>query len=240
MHKGFWLRFLGLPEVKRLLSAEHFSVDGTLLKAWASMKSFRPKNASGEGPGSGPGEPPPGRNREIDFRKTKRSNATHASTTDKDARLYPQRRRPGEVVLAYLGHTLMENCNGLVAAAEADLGEAERAGECEAAAAFSQRLPKGATLGADKGYDAEAFVEGLKARGIAPHIAINGTVSKNGVARKTAVPSEVAASAGYAISQRLRKRIEEGFGWTKTVGGLAQVKVRGLDKVRAAFIFCSS
>jgi hypothetical protein len=98
-------------------------------------------------------------------------------------------------------------------------------------------LPKGATLGADKGYDAEAFVEGLKARGIAPHIAINGTVSKNGVARKTAVPSEVAASVGYAISQRLRKRIEEGFGWTKTVGGLAQVKVRGLDKVRAAFIF---
>ena len=232
--QGFLASLLGLPEVKRLLSAEHFSVDGTLLKAWASMKSFRPKNASGEGPGSGPGEPPLGRNREIDFRKTKRSNATHASTTDKDARLY--RKGAGqESRLAYLGHTLMENRNGLVAAAEATL--ASGTGECEAAAAFSQRLPKGATLGADKGYDAEAFVEGLKARGIAPHIAINGTVSKNGVARKTAVPSEVAASAGYAISQRLRKRIEEGFGWTKTVGGLAQVKVRGLDKVRAAFIF---
>ena len=129
----------------------------------------------------------------------------------------------------------MENRNGLVAAAEATL--ASGTGECEAAAAFSQRLPKGATLGADKGYDAWAFVEGLKARGIAPHIAINGTVSKNGVARKTAVPSEVAASVGYAICQRLRKRIKEGFGWTKTVGGLAQVKVRGLDKVRAAFIF---
>ena len=140
------------------------------------MKSFRPKNASGEGPGSGPGEPPPGRNREIDFRKTKRSNATHASTTDKDARLY--RKGAGqESCLAYLGHTLMENRNGLVAAAEATL--ASGTGECEAAAAFSQRLPKGATLGADKGYDAEAFVEGLKARGIAPHIAINGTVSKN-------------------------------------------------------------
>ena len=129
----------------------------------------------------------------------------------------------------------MENRNGLVAAAEATLatGTAER----EAAAAFSQRLPKGATLGADKGYDAEAFVEGLKARGIEPHVAINGTVSKHGKARKTAVPSEVAASARYAISQRLRKRIEEGFGWTKTVGGLAQVKVRGLAKVRAAFVF---
>ncbi len=101
---------------------------------------------------------------------------------------------------------------------------------------MSERLPKGATLGADKGYDAEAFVEGLKAREIAPHVAINGTVSKHGKARKTAVPPEVAASLGYAISQRLRKRIEESFGWSKTVGGLTQVKVRGLDKVRAVFV----
>jgi hypothetical protein len=92
-------------------------------------------------------------------------------------------------------------------------------------------LPKCATL------DAEAFVEGLKARGIAPHVAVNGTVSKHGKVRKSAVPPEVAASLGYAISLRLRKRIEEGFGWTKTVGGLAQVKVRGLAKVRAAFVF---
>jgi transposase len=157
----FLSSLLGLAEVKGLLSAEHFSVDGTMLKAWASMKSFRPKGASDEGPGSGPGDPPqPGRNGEVDFRKTKRSNATHASTTDKDARLY--RKGAGqESRLAYLGHVLMENRNGLVAAAEATLatGTAER----EAAAAFSQRLPKGATLGADKGYDAEAFVEGLRA-----------------------------------------------------------------------------
>src|SRR4029077_12414425 len=186
---------LGLPEVKRLLSAEHFSVDGTLLKAWASMKSFRPKNASGEGPGNGPGEPPPGRNGEIDFRKTKRSNATHASTTDKDARLF--RKAEGqESRLAYLGHTLMENRNGLIVAADATL--ATGTGEGEAAATFSERLPEGATLGADKNYDVEAFVEGLKARGIEPHVAINGTVSKNGVVRKTAVPSEVASSLGYA------------------------------------------
>src|SRR6202453_133622 len=236
----FLSSLLGLAEGKGLVSAEHFSVDGTMLKAWASMKSFRPrnsrpKNSSGEGPGSGPGDPPqPGRNGEVDFRKTKRSNATHASTTDKDARLF--RKGAGqESRLAYLGHALMENRNGLVAAAEATLatGTAER----EAAAAFSQRLPKGATLGADKGYDAEAFVEGLKARGIEPHIAINGTGSKHGKTRKTAVPSAVAASVRYAISQRLRKRIEEGFGWTKTVGGLTQVKLRGLAKVRAAFVF---
>jgi len=117
----FLSSILGLPEVKGLLSAEHFSVDGTLLKAWASMKSFRPKNASGEDPGTGPGAPPqPGRNGEADFRKTKRSNATHASTTDKDARLY--RKGAGqESRLAYLGHVLMENRNGLVAAAEATL-----------------------------------------------------------------------------------------------------------------------
>ena len=98
-------------------------------------------------------------------------------------------------------------------------------------------MPRGATLGADKSNDAEAFVEGLKEREIAPHVAINGTVSKTGKVRKTAVPPEVAASLGYAISQRLRKRIEESFGWSKTVGGLAQVKVRGLAKVRAAFVF---
>ncbi len=233
--QGFLSSLLGLPEVKGLLSAEHFSVDGTLLKAWASMKSFRPKGSSDEGPRTGSGDPPqPGRNGEVDFRKTKRSNETHASTTDKDARLY-KKGAGQESRLAYLGHVLMENRNGLVAAAEATLatGTAER----EAAARMSQRLPKGATLGADKGYDAAAFVEGLKARGIEPHIAINGTVSKHGKVRRTAVPSEVAASLGYAISQRLRKRIEEGFGWTKTVGGLMQVKVRGLAKVRAAFVF---
>ena len=129
----------------------------------------------------------------------------------------------------------MENRNGLVVAAEATLatGTAER----EAAAALSERLPEGATLGADKNYDAEAFVEGLKARKIEPHVAISGTVSKTGKTRKTAVPPEVAASVGYAISQRLRKRIEEGFGWGKTVGALAQLKVRGLGKVRAVFVF---
>jgi IS5 family transposase len=225
--QGFLSSLLGLPEVKGLLSAEHFSVDGTLLKAFASMKSFRPKDGSGE-------PPSPGRNGEADFRKTKRSNETHASTTDKDARLF--RKGDGqESRLSYLGHAVMENRNGLVVAAEATLatGTAER----EAAAALSERLPEGATLGADKNYDAEAFVEGLKARGIEPHVAINGTVSKNGKVRKTAVPSEVAASLRYAISQRLRKRIEECFGWGKTVGGLAQLKVRGLDKVRAVFVF---
>jgi transposase len=225
--QGFLSSLIALPEVKELLSAEHFSVDGTFLKAWASMKSFRPKDGSGE-------PPSPGRNGEADFRKTKRSNETHASSTDSDARLF-KKGDGQESRLCYLGHALMENRNGLLVAAEATLatGTAER----EAAARLSERLPEGATLGADKNYDAEAFVEGLKARGIEPHVAINGTVSKTGKARKTAVSDKVAASLSYAISQRLRKRIEEGFGWSKTIGGLAQVKVRGLAKVRAVFVF---
>src|SRR5271167_2049184 len=158
----FLSSLLALPEVKGLVSAEHFSVDGTLLKAFASMKSFRPKDGSGE-------PPQPGRNGEADFRRTKRSNETHASTTDKDARLF--RKGDGqESRLSYLGHALMENRKGLVVAAEATLatGTAER----EAAAALTKDLPKGTTLGADKNYDAEAFVEGLKRRQIEPHIAI--------------------------------------------------------------------
>jgi transposase len=228
----FLASLLGLPAVKRLLSAEHFSVDGTLLKAWASMKSFQPKDGSGEPP-----PPGPGRNGEVDFRKRRRSNATHASRTDTDARLY-KKSDGQESRLAYLGHALMENRNGLVVGAEATLatGTAER----EAAARLSERLPAGATLGADKNYDAEAFVEGLKAKGIAPHVAVNGAVSKHGKVRKTAVPPHMAASAGYAVSQRLRKRIEEVFGWGKSVGGLAQLKVRGLAKVRAVFVFAAA
>jgi len=225
--QAFLAALLALPQVKRLLSAEHFSVDGTLLKAWASMKSFRAKDGSDE-------PPRPGRNGERDFRKTKRSNATHASTTDKDARLF--RKGDGqESRLAYLGHALMENRNGLAVGAQATLatGTAER----EAAAALTKDLPEGATLGADKNYDAEAFVEELKDRKIEPHIAINGSVSKLGKVRKTAVPPEVAASEGYAISMVCRKRIEEIFGWGKTVGGLAQLKVRGLAKAQAAFTF---
>jgi len=226
----FLAALLALPQVKTLLSAEHFSVDGTMLKAYASMKSFRAKDGSDEPPSSG-------RNGERDFRAEKRSNETHASTTDKDARLY-RKGNGQESKLAYLGHALMENRNGLVVGGEATLatGTAER----DAASALTMTLPEGATLGADKNYDAEAFVEGLKSRRLVPHIAINGTVSKHGKPRKTAVPPDVAASVEYAISMRCRKRIEEIFGWGKVVGGLAQIKLRGLEKVRAVFVFALS
>ena len=216
-----------LRAMRRLVNAALEGLDGTLLKAWASMKSFQRKDGSGSPPGGG-------RNGERDFRKEKRSNDTHASTTDPDARLF-KKADGQESKLAFLGHALMENRNGLVAGADATLatGTAER----DAATQFSNDLPEGATLGADKNYDAEAFVEGLKAKGIVPHVAIQGGLSKTGKRRKTAVPPEVAASDGYAISQRKRKRIEEIFGWGKTVGGLGQLKLRGLEKVKAVFVF---
>jgi len=223
----FLSSLLALPQVKKLLSAEHFSVDGTMLKAFASMKSFRPKDGSGE-------PPAPGRNGERDFKTEKRSNKTHASTTDKDARLY-RKGKGQESKLAYLGHALMENRNGLVVGATATCatGTAER----EAATELTADLPEGATLGADKGYDVEGFVEDLKHRKIGPHVAVNGTVSKTGKTRKTAVPPEVSASEGYKTSLRVRKRIEEAFGWAKITGGLAQLKLRGLEKVEAVFVF---
>ncbi|KFC61827.1 Transposase, IS4 family [Bosea sp. LC85] len=225
--QGFLSALLAQPAVKTLLSAEHFSVDGTMLKAFASMKSFRAKDGSDE-PLEG------GRNGERNFRKQKRSNATHASTTDPDARLY--RKGDGqESRLAYLGHALMENRNGL--AVGGAVTHATGTGEREAASHLSKSLGEGTTLGADKGYDAEAFVEGLKERKIVPHVAINGAVSKTGKVRKTAVPPQVAQSPGYAISLRCRKRIEEIFGWVKTTGGLSQLKLRGLAKVEALFTF---
>ncbi|TCA13371.1 IS4/IS5 family transposase, partial [Rhizobium leguminosarum bv. viciae] len=159
---------------------------------------------------------------------------THASTTDPDARLY-RKSKGQESRLAYLGHALMENRNGLVV--DGAVTHATGTGEREAATKLSEGLGEGVTLGADKAYDVEAFVEELKARKIEPHVAINGTVSKTGKVRKTAVPPDVAQSPGYAISLRCRKRIEEIFGWVKTTAGLAQLKVRGLDKVEAAFTF---
>lgn len=216
------------PKVKRLLSHEHFSVDGTLLKAWASMKSFQPKGGGGSSGG--------GRNGERNFRGEKRSNETHASTTDPDARLY--RKGDGqESRLCYMGHAVMENRHGLAVSGEVThaTGTAER----EAALGWvdQRHVNRRITLGGDKAYDVYDFIEALKERNITPHIAVNGNIRWNGVPRKTALDRRTTRHDGYWISQCIRKRIEEIFGWTKTIGGLAQVKVRGLAKVKAAFIF---
>jgi transposase len=227
--REFLAALMGLPSVKRLLSSDHFSVDGTLIEAWASMKSFRPKDGSGEPPG-------PGRNGERDFHKEKRSNETHASTTDPDAKLY--RKADGRGArLCYMGHVLMENRNGL--AVEAALTCATGTAEREAALTMLDRRTAGrrVTLGADKAFDVSDFIADLRARNVTPHVAVNGSISKLGKIRKTAMDARTLRHAGYDASQRVRKRIEEIFGWVKMPGGLAKTKVRTRTKVDAAFTF---
>lgn len=217
------------PKVKRLLSSDHFSVDGTLLEAWASLKSFRRKDG-GDNDSAGPG-----RNAERSFHKEKRSNETHRSTTDPEARLY--KKGDGQPAkLCYLGHALMENRHGLVVGGGATLatGTAER----EAALALvdgTRRSERRITLGADKAYDVMAFIGDLRGRSVTPHIAINGHQTKTGKRRKTAIDRRTLRHAGYEVSQRCRKRIEEVFGWIKSSAGLAKVKLRGRSRVDAAF-----
>ncbi len=220
---------MGLAKVKRLLSSDHFSVDGTLVEAWASMKSFRPRDGSGE-------PPDPGRNGERDFHKEKRSNETHVSTSDPDARLY--RKADGrESKLCFMGHVLMENRNGL--AVDATLTHATGTAEREATLTMLDRRKARhrITLGADKAYDVADFIGDLRVRKVTPHIAVNGALSKLGKVRKTAMDGRTLRHAGYEISQRTRKRIEEIFGWVKKPGGLAKAKVRGRPKVEAVFTF---
>jgi transposase len=220
---------LAQPRVAALMSDEHFSVDGTLIQAWASHKSFRPKGAPG-----GDDEPPAGRNAERDFRGEKRSNTTHASTTDPDARL-ARKSNNTAAIMAFGAHVLMENRNGLIAQEMVSLasGTAER----DSALHLLDRLAPGRarTLGADKGYDTRGFVEAVQARGVAPHIARDTHVSKTGTARSSAVPEALALTEGYATSQRIRKRIEESFAWVKEVARLRQTRHRGLARVSAVF-----
>ena len=212
------------PQVKALLSGEHFSVDGTLLEAWASSKSFRPKDGSG---------PPadPGRNGEQDFRGQKRSNETHASTTDPDARLY-RKGRGKEAKLCFMGHALMENRHGLIVGAVATRasGHAERLAALhliEPHAGRAQRV----TVGADKGFDAQDFVDDLRESNVTPHVARNDT------SRRSAIDGRTTRHPGYAVSLRIRKRIEEAFGWAKTVAGLRKARHRGLPKIDWQFTF---
>lgn len=204
-------------KARNLVSDEHFSVDGTLIEAWASMKSFRRKDDA-------PPPPSGGSNVEVDFRGEQRSNDTHKSTTDPECRLY-KKGRGQESKLAYLGHALMENRNGL--AVDACVTQANGFAERDAAIKMVEAIKtdKPITLGADKGYDAAEFVERLEKARVVPHIAQH---TRN---RKSAVPAAIAKSPGYAVSQLLRKRIEEIFGWAKEIGGVAQVKLRGTAKV---------
>jgi len=218
---------LAQPRIKRLLSSEHFSVDGTLIEAWASMKSFRPRDG-GEPPASG------GRNSEADFHGQKRSNKTHASTTDPEARLY--RKGPGkEAKLCFMGHALMENRNGLVVDAcltEAN-GHAEQIAALHMIEPHADR-PRPITLGADKAYDAEDFVNELRSLNATPHVAQNTS------GRSSAIDGRTTRHTGYAISQRIRKRIEEAIGWIKTVAGQERTKFRGRERVGWSFTLAAA
>jgi IS5 family transposase len=216
--------------VKRLLSSEHFSVDGTLIEAWASIKSFRRKDG-GDQDNDGPG-----RNAERSFHKEKRSNETHQSTTDPEARLY--KKGDGQPAkLCYMAHTLMENRNGLavLGGVSQATGTAERDQALELIDRHRGDRTRRITLGADKAYDVTDFVGELRSRSVTPHIAIDGHLSKTGKPRKTAINRRTLRHAGYAVSQRCRKRIEEVFGWIKASAGLAKIKFRGRARVDAAF-----
>jgi len=213
--------------VRRLLSRDHFSVDGTLIESWASMKSFRRKDGSDDEGGSG-------RNAERNFRGEKHSNKTHESTTDPQARLY-RKGNGRESRLCFMGHALMENRNGL--AVGAMVSQATGTAEREAALELVERhAAKGRiTLGADKAYDVEAFIVALRERKITPHVAVQGHLTKTGKRRKTKIDGRTMRHEGYQISQRVRKRIEEIFGWAKVQAGQAKTKFIGRRRVEASF-----
>lgn len=258
MSRKVMAAILAHREVAPLLSDDHFSVDGTLIKAWASMKSFKPKAEDTPPDNEGPGDPPAegdapavspvtptsetsseiasmprpnhrSRNAEVGFKGEKRSNATHASTTDPEARLY--KKSPGTgAMLCFMGHALMENCHGLVV--QGDLTQADGHAERKAAMDMLHRHSPGSTrkltLGADKAYDAAGFVADLRRACVTPHVAQK--------ARHSAIDGRTTRHKGYALSIKHRKRIEEPFGWAKTVGGLAQTVYRGVERVRSRFI----
>src|SRR5690554_2167413 len=228
----FLAAVLAQPPVKKLLSTEHFSVDGTLIEAWASMKSVRlktPDDNTDEPPTSG-GERSP----DASFHGQKRSNATHASSTDPQARLY-KKGAGKEARLCFMGHGLMENRHGLLVDAcltQAD-GHAERVAALHMIEPYADR-PRAITLGADKGYDAQDFVNELRSMQVTPHVA------RNISGRRSAIDGRTARHSGYAVSLRIRKRIEEAFGWIKTVAGQRKTRFKGLERVGWAFTFAAA
>jgi len=225
--EAFFEAVLSQAKRARLLSSEHFTVDGTLVEAWASQKSFVRKDTPEKRKDDGdPGNPT------VSFRGEKRSNQTHESATDPDARLAG--RKGKETRLAYAGHVLTENRNGLVV--HAKLTQATGSAEREAALEMIDELPgtRRLTLAADKGYDVAGFVEELRDLGVTPHVAQNTT------GRSSAIDGRTTRHAGYEISQRLRKRVEEVFGWMKTIGLMRKTRHRGVERVGWVFTFTAA
>ena len=217
--RAFFAEVVAEARQRRLLSADHFTVDGTLLEAWASLKSYHPRDE--QDPPSGAAG---GRNREVDFRGQRRRRETYVSSTDPQAQLYT--KGSGQTAkLCYLGHLLTENRHGLVL--DVELTQASGYAEREAALAMLDRCAAGgATLGADRGYDTRDFVAGLRARGVTPHVAQNES------RRRSAVDGRTTRHAGYGHSQRRRKLVEQVYGWVKTVGGGRKLRFVGLERNR--------
>jgi transposase len=211
-------------DTERLLSDEHFTVDGTLLEAWASQKSFRPRDQDPPASGSNP---------TVNFHGQRRTNATHQSTTDPDARLY-KKARGREARLGYLGHVLMEHRSGLIV--KTRVTPADGYGERDAAVVMVDGVPghHRITVAADKGYDTRDLVAGLRAMHVTPHIAQHTT------GRRSAIDARTTRHPGYVISQQKRKLVEQGFGWMKTIGGLRKLRHRGGQLVGWVFTFTAA
>jgi transposase len=222
--RGFFERVLCHARAQHLLSDEHFTVDGTLIEAWAGQKSFKKKGEKSSNPPDDPGNPA------VDFKGEKRSNATHASTTDPDARLY-KKAKGQESKLCYLGHLLMENRNGL--AVNARITKASGTAERQAAIDMIGELPGKSriTVGGDKAYDTKDFIKQARNLNATPHVA------QNTKRRASAIDERTTHHAGYPISQRKRKRVEEIFGWLKTVAFLRKTRHRGKERVGWMFTF---
>lgn len=216
----------------KLLSSEHFTVDGTLIEAWAGQKSFQPKDDDVLKP-----PPPPdadSNNPTIDFRKQKRSNQTHQSTTDPFARLY-KKSRGSEAKLGYLGHVMTENRNGLVV--NTRVTQATGTAEREAAIEMARQIPGGTkrvTVAGDRAFDTHDFVERLRELNVTPHVAQNDTN------RRSAIDQRTVRHPGYGASQKKRKRVEEVFGWLKTVAGFRKTKFKGIERIGAMFTFAAA
>jgi transposase len=237
----FFRQMVAQARDERLMSGEHFTVDGTLIEAWASLKSFKQKdeakkkrnerkrerkNHRGNGPKGG------GSNPEVNFRGEKRSNATHESTTDPEARL-ARKGNGKEAKLSFAAHALMENRNGLLV--DLRVSEANGTAECNQALLMlvdNNPEPGQVTVGGDKGYDTKHFVEQCRNYGITPHVAQNKSER-----RSSAIDERTTRHAGYSVSQRIRKRVEEIFGWAKTVGGFRRTRFKGVERTQLAAYF---
>jgi transposase len=229
--RKFMISVLNLPRVRQLLSSEHFSVDGTLIEAWASMKSFVPKDDSNPPSTKGHGGSG-GRNAERNFHGEKRRNDTHSSTTDPDARLF--RKGAGkEAKLCHMGHLMTENRNGLIidARVTAANGTAERTAALDM---VEDNAKPRSTVGGDKNYDTAGFVAGCRERGCTPH------VSQNDSNRRSAIDARTTRHLGYRLSMIKRKQIEEPFGWMKTVGGLRKTRHCGRRLIEWFFVLTAT